>query len=80
MYIFGIPRVHRVLICIWFALTPPVLTLDLVKGDVRDLAVPKKERVLERRIPVKISCFSNLLARGGHQLSGAMPVSAFHRS
>ena len=31
MHIFGIPRVHRVLLCIWFLLTPAVLTLDLVK-------------------------------------------------
>ena len=29
--IFEIPRVQRVLLCIWFPLTPPVLTLDLFK-------------------------------------------------
>ena len=28
---FGIPRVHRLLLCIWFPLDTPVLTLDLVK-------------------------------------------------
>ena len=32
MHIFGIPRVHRVLLCIWFPWTPPVLTLTDVKG------------------------------------------------
>ena len=31
MHIFGIPRVHRLLLRIWFPWTPPVLTLELVK-------------------------------------------------
>ena len=31
MHIFGIPRVHRVLPCIWFPWAPPVLTLDFVE-------------------------------------------------
>ena len=30
-YIFGILRVHRVPLCIWFLRTPPVLTLHFVK-------------------------------------------------
>ena len=31
IYIFGIPRVHRLLLCIWFPRDTPVLTLIFVK-------------------------------------------------
>ena len=31
MHIFGIPRVHRALLCIWFPWEPPVISLHLVK-------------------------------------------------
>ena len=31
MHVFGNPGVHGVLLCIWFPLTPTVLTLDLVE-------------------------------------------------
>ena len=31
IYIFGIPKVHRITLRIWFPWEPPVLTLDFVK-------------------------------------------------
>ena len=42
MYIFGIPKVHKVLLCVRFHLAPPFLSLVLVKtcSGGRDLHPP----------------------------------------
>ena len=51
MHIFGIPRVHRVLLSIWFPLTPTVLLiLDLVKRRRGPNAVETSKEREEGRV------------------------------
>ena len=69
MHIFGIPRVHRVLLCIWFPWTPSVLTLSKVE-KIRAATTPAHQMRTVEDAKSVISGSKVKYIQAGRQLSG----------